>query len=270
MNVTTRLDAADLRQIADPAELRRIIREGGYAGRTGGLALGRVQANLVILPREHADDFLRFCQRNPKPCPLLAVSEPGDPTLPELGEGIDVRSDLPSYNVFRDGELAGEVTDVRDLWCDDFVAFALGCSFSFEEAIMAAGVPLPGNGGVTRIYDTSIDAAPAGPFRGRLVVSMRPFTPANAIRAIQITSRFPGVHGAPIHIGKPEQIGIRDLVEDDYNGAGPIPADQIPLFWACGITPQRALAQARLPLAISHTPGHMLITDRLNASLAVF
>jgi uncharacterized protein YcsI (UPF0317 family) len=271
MSVAT-LSHPKIRDIADPREVRRLIRTGAHADHTNALAPGHVQANIVILPSESADDFLRFCQRNPKPCPLLAVSDPGDPRLPELGEDMDIRSDVPGYHVFRDGAIAETVGDIGDLWRDDLVTFALGCSFSFEEALVSAGLPLPHftGGGRPHRYNSSIDTVPAGPFRGKVVVTMRHFTPADAIRAIQITSRFPNVHGAPVHVGLPHLIGIDDIAADDKNGNGPIPDDHVPLFWACGVTPQLAMEEAALPFAITHVPGLMLVTDRLNASLSVF
>jgi uncharacterized protein YcsI (UPF0317 family) len=188
-----------------PLEVRRAIRAGAHAGHTAGLARGYVQGNVVILPREYAADFRAFCEKNPKPCPLLAVSEPGDPRLPALGEDLDIRTDVPRYRVFRNGVLGDEVSDVRELWRDDLVSFVLGCSFSFEEALMEAGLRLRyvEQGRNVPMYRTSIDTTPAGLFRGKLVVSMRPFKPADAIRAIEITSRYPRVHGAPVHIGFP-------------------------------------------------------------------
>ena len=256
---------------ADPGEVRRRIRTGQYRGHTGALAKGFVQANLAILPQDYAAEFLRFCQRNPKPCPLLAVSEPGDPRLPELAEDLDIRTDLSSYRVFRDGEFDGDVVSIEDLWRDDFVVFALGCSFSFEEPLVDAGLRLRHweDGSVCPMYLTDIDCAPSGRFRSKTVVSMRPFTPANAIKAVQITSRYPRVHGAPVHFGMPERIGIEDIGRawqgDDPNLA----PDEMPVFWACGVTPQVAVRSARPPLAITHTPAHMLVTDVRNASLAV-
>ena len=256
---------------SDPAEVRRRIRAGGYRGQTGGLARGYVQANLAILPAAYADEFARFCQRNPKPCPLLAMSEPGSPHLPELAEDLDLRTDVPSYRVFRDGEPAGDVASIDDLWQDDFVAFALGCSFSFEEALVDAGLTLRHwrGGRVCPMYLTDIECAPAGRFRSRMVVSMRPFPPADAIKAVQITSRYPRVHGAPVHLGMPERIGIGN-VERAWQGDDPVIAPgELPVFWACGVTPQVALRAARPPLAITHTPAHMLVTDLRNASLAV-
>ena len=255
----------------DPREVRRRIRTGAYRGHTGALAGGYVQANLAILPQDYADEFLRFCHRNPKPCPLLAVSEPGDPRLPELAQDLDLRTDLPSYRVFRDGEYDGDVTGIEDLWREDFVAFALGCSFSFEEPLVDAGLRLRHweDGSVCPMFLTDIDCAPAGRFRSKLVVSMRPFTPANAVKAVQITSRYPRVHGAPVHLGMPELIGIEDIGRA-WQGDDPVlAADEMPVFWACGVTPQVALRSARPPLAITHTPAHMLVTDLRNASLAV-
>ncbi len=239
---------------SDPAErtrlaaraLRREIRAGRFAGQTAGQAPGAVQANLAILPRDWADDFLRFCQRNPKPCPVLAVGEPGDPALPALGADIDLRTDLPAYCVFRDGQLVAEVTDLREVWRDDLVGFAIGCSFSFEEALVQAGVPLwhLRQGCDVAVYRTSIPCQPAGRFSGNLIVSMRPFTPADAIRAIQVTSRFPNVHGAPVHFGDPAAIGIADIDRPDFGPRQEFAPGQVPVFWGCGVTPRAAIAAA--------------------------
>ena len=256
----------------DPQAVRRAARSGRLTTHTGALAPGFVQANLAILPQAYAFDFLTFCQRNPKPCPLLAISDPGEPTLPELAGDLDVRTDVPSYRVFRDGEAFEDVPDIRHLWQDDLVTFAIGCSHSFEAAIQEAGLTIRHieRGEIVPMYLTGVETRPAGPFRGPLVVSMRPFSPADAIRAIQVTSRFPDVHGAPVHIGHPHLIGIADVTRPDFGPAGAeVEADELPLFWACGVTPQAALRAARPPLCITHTPGHMLVTDRRNASLAV-
>lgn len=253
-----------------PREVRRAIRERAHTTHTAGLAPGYVQGNLCILPREDAADFLLFCQRNPKPCPLLAVSEPGDPRLPALGEDLDIRTDVPRYRVFRNGRHAEDVADLRALWRDDFVTFVLGCSFSFEEALTEAGLPLRyvQEGKNVPMYRTGIDTVPAGRFRGKLVVSMRPFRPADAIRAIQITSRYPGVHGAPVHIGRPDLIGIDDLARPWVGDPTEVRDDEIPLFWACGVTPQSVVLDAKVPLCITHVPGHMLVTDLKNADLS--
>ncbi|CAO3436009.1 putative hydro-lyase [Azospirillum doebereinerae] len=250
---------------------RQRIRSGAHGGPTAGLAPGHVQANLAILPADWAGDFLRFCQANPKACPVLAVSEVGDPTLPTLGQGIDIRSDVPRYRVYRDGVLMEEPTDITGLWRDDFVSFLIGCSFSFEEALLADGVPvrhiaLDRN---VPMYETGIPCVPAGRFSGNMVVSMRPMTPRDAIRAIQITSRFPSVHGAPVHFGDPAAIGIRDIAAPEHGEAVPIEPGEVPVFWACGVTPQVAIRNARPPIAIAHSPGTMLITDLLNTQLSV-
>ena len=253
-----------------PREVRRAIRERRHAGHTAGLAPGYVQGNVCILPSEYAEDFRVFCERNSKPCPLLAMSEPGNPRLPALGEDLDIRTDVPLYRVFKEGRLEGEVTDLAALWREDLVTFILGCSFSFEEALMAAGLPLRyvEQGRNVPMYRTSVDTAPAGRFRGKLVVSMRPFTPADAIRAIEITSRYPRVHGAPVHIGFPEAIGISNLGEPWAGDPTEVRDGELPLFWACGITPQSVVLDAKPSLCITHAPGHMLVTDLENASLA--
>jgi len=242
---------------------RRRIREGGFVGPTAGLAPGNVQANLVILPQALAHDFLRFAQANPKPCPVLAVSEPGDPRLPGLGEDLDIRTDLPRYRVWRRGELIDEPTELRDFWRDDLVSFALGCSFSFETALVEDGIELRHItlGTNVPMYRTNLPCAAAGPFHGPLVVSMRPLKPADAIRAVQITSRFPSVHGAPVHLGLPAAIGIEDIAKPDYGDAVPVHADELPVFWACGATAQLAALEAKLPLLITHHKAHMVLTD---------
>ncbi len=255
-----------------PAQVRQAARSGRFNGHTSGLADRHVQGNLVVLPAEHAADFLRFCQRNPKPCPLLAVGEPGQPGLPGLGADIDIRTDVPRYRVWRHGELVDEPGDISALWQSDFVSFVLGCSFSFEQALLDEGMRLRhiDEGRNVAMFRTSTAAAAAGPFAGPLVVTMRPLKAADAIRAVQITSRYPAVHGAPVHIGDPALIGIADLSRPDYGDAVVVHADELPVFWACGVTPQAALVQARLPLAITHAPGCMLVTDLLNHQLASF
>lgn len=253
------------------AEARRAVRRGDHRAPTAGIAPGFVQANLAVLPKALADDFFRFCQFNPKPCPLLAASEPGDPRLPLLGEDLDIRTDIPRYRVWRKGELVDEVDDLMQVWRDDLVAFAIGCSFSFEEALVEDGIRLRHieQGTNVPMWRTSIQTRPAGPFHGPLVVSMRPLKPADAIRAIQITSRFPAVHGAPVHIGKPESIGIADISRPDYGDAVEVKPDELPVFWACGVTPQAVIAAARPAFAITHAPGCMLVTDIRNSNLAI-
>jgi uncharacterized protein YcsI (UPF0317 family) len=251
-------------------EVRLRIRRSADRGPTAGLAPGFVQGNLAILPRDLAADFQRFCHLNPKPCPLLASSEPGDPRLPTLGADLDIRTDLPLYRVWRDGELVEETPDITKHWRDDLVAFVIGCSFSFEEALIEDGIPLRhvARGTNVAMYRTSIATIPAGMFHGPMVVSMRPLKPADAIRAVQITTRFPAVHGAPVHIGLPELIGIKDLAKPDYGDAPEIRADELPVFWGCGVTPQAVIAEVRPPFCITHAPGCMLVTDLRNSRLA--
>src|SRR5947209_12843630 len=234
-------------------DVRLAARSGALDAPTAGMAPGFVQGNLAILPHEYAEDFLRFCHANPKPCPLLGVSEAGDPAIAALGSDLDIRTDIPRYRVWRDGELIDEPRDVKSLWRDDLVSFVLGCSFSFEEALLQADVPLRhiqrGNG--VPMWRTSIQTQRAGRFHGPVVVSMRPLKPADAIRAVQITSRLPAVHGAPVHLGLPEAIGISDLSKPDFGDAVPIEPGELPVFWACGVTPQAAIAAARPPFAIT-------------------
>ena len=251
------------RAIHDPAELRRRIRDGRHAGPTTGHAPGRLQANLVILPRAHAADFLRYCVANPKPCPILAVGDPGDPRLPALGADLDIRTDVPRYRIHRDGEHADTVADIRALWAEDWVAHAIGCSFSFEDALARAGIPVRHveAGRNVPMYETGIETHPAGPFGGPLVVSMRGFAPADAIRAIAIADRMPLAHGAPVHLGDPGAIGIRDLDAPEFGDPPVLEPGDVPVFWACGVTPQLAIRRARLPLVVTHDPGRMLVTD---------
>ena len=252
-------------------EIRGRCRTADFTQQTSGLAPGYVQCNIVILPAGDAAHFESFCTLNPKPCPLLAVSErPGDPSLPKLGTDIDIRTDVPQYRVWQDGVLTEQRHDIVDLWQDDWVAFALGCSFSFEEALIAAGIEIRNISERVNVpmYRTHIDCKSAGPFGGKMVVSMRPMPAADAIEAIQICSRYPSVHGAPIHLGDPQAIGIADLAQPDFGDPVTIRTDDVPLFWACGVTPQVALESARLPIAVTHEPGHMLVTDLKNAELA--
>ncbi|MEK9776070.1 MAG: putative hydro-lyase [Quisquiliibacterium sp.] len=255
---------------SDDGIAARARARAGYNGPTAGIARGYVQANLVILPAQYATDFHRFCQANPRPCPVLGISERGSPALPSLAENIDLRFDLPRYRVWIDGKLVDEPTQIESLWQDDFVAFAIGCSFSFEEALIEAGLELRHQTEACNVpmYRTSIPAVPAGRFSGPLVVSMRPFNAADAIRAIQITSRFPAVHGAPVHLGDPSRIGIADIAKPDYGDAVSVRDGEMPVFWGCGVTPQAALQSAGIPLVITHAPGCMLVTDLRNSSLS--
>lgn len=251
--------------------VRQRIRKGEIKGHTSGIAGRHVQGNVVILPKKEAAEFLQFCQRNPKPCPLLDVLDCGAFQLPNLGQDIDIRSDVPAYRVWRDGILVEECNDIRSIWRDDLVTFILGCSFSFEQALIDDGIPLRHvqQGRNVAMFKTDIPTNPAGSFFGPLVVSMRPMLAEHVIRAIQITSRFPTVHGAPIHIGDPKLIGIHDLTTPEYGDAVDIMPNEIPVFWACGVTPQAAILQAKPPLCITHAPGCMLVTDLLNHHLSI-
>ncbi len=254
---------------SSPVDLRMAARSGRHTGHTAGQAPGFVQGNVVILPSTYADDFARYCAANPKPCPLLGRSAPGDPALPGLGEEIDIRGDLPSYRVFRDGQNTGDVADIADVWRDDLVTFVLGCSFSFEEALVAAGLSLRHIEQDTTVpmYRSTIPTREAGPFGGPMVVSMRPFAPDDAKHAAATTARFPHAHGAPVHTGNPAKIGIADLDEPDFGDRAVLRDGEVPLFWACGVTPQVALERARPKICITHTPGAMLVTDLRNSDL---
>jgi uncharacterized protein YcsI (UPF0317 family) len=258
----------DLKAVSG-AEVRRMARIGGLASPTPGLALGYVQANLVVVPRDDAFDFLLFCQRNPKPCPLLDVTEPGDPEPKLVAPGADLRSDLPRYCVFKHGQLVAEETEIVTYWRDDLVAFLLGCSFTFENALLAAGLPVRHieAGCNVPMYRTNISCRPAGKFQGPLVVSMRPMSMPQAIRAVHICSRFPRAHGEPVHIGEPETIGIRDLAKPDYGDPVEFRPSEVPVFWACGVTPQAVAVASRTPLVITHKPGHMFVTDLRDTDL---
>ena len=255
-------DYADLR--AAPVEtVRAAIRSNQYQGQTAGLGMGRLQANIVILPEAYALDFMRFCQRNPKACPLVGVSETGDPMMRTLGAGIDIRSDAPSYNIYREGELTGAVPDLHDLWRDDFVAFALGCSFTFERALIEAGIPLRHieRNATVPMYKTTIRNQTAGLFASEMVVSMRPIRNDRLAEAAEISARYPLAHGGPVQIGAPEEIGVQALNQPDWGDPCEVLPDETPMFWACGVTPQAALRAAAIPICVTHTPGRMLITD---------
>src|SRR3979490_1749418 len=254
-----------------PSLQARLACRAGMATTTAGVANGFAQGNLAILPEKLAAPFTPFRQLHPKPCPVMGIPGVGNPCIPSLGIDLDIRTDLPRYRVWRDGEVVEEPTDIMAHWRDDLVAFVIGCSFSFEEALMAGGLPIRHIERNVRVpmYRTNIACAPSGPFAGPMVVSMRPFRPADAIRAVQITSRFPSVHGAPVHLGHPHSIGIADISKPDYGAAVRVAADEIPVFWACGVPPQAVIAAAKLPFAITHAPGLMLVTDLRNKQLAV-
>lgn len=251
-------------------QCREQIRNHRHTGPTAGLAPGAVQANLMILPKDLADEFLLFCQRNPKPCPVLAVTEPGHYDVPSMGQDIDLRTDVPRYRVWEHGKLVDEPTSLMDVWRDDLVSFLIGCSFSFEEALLAEGIDVRhiSQGVNVPMYRTSIPTQGTARLSGPMVVSMRPLPARDAIRAIQITSRFPSVHGAPVHLGDPSLIGIADINKPDYGDPVSIHPDEIPVFWACGVTPQSVIDAVKPEFSITHAPGHMLITDIPNTRLA--
>jgi len=253
-----------------PAEIRALIREGKWARSTTGIALGFAQANLVILPKKYAFDFFLFCQRNPKPCPLLEVLEPGKHEPSFLAAGADVRTDTPRYNVYVKGKLKTSPKDVKEFWRKDFVTFFLGCSFSFEEAMIRSGIPVRHIEEEKNVpmYVTNIECRPAGIFRGPMVVTMRPIPPAKIVKAVQITSRYAFVHGGPIHIGDPNIVGIKNLGKPDFGDSVTIEKGEVPVFWACGVTPQAVVMAAKPEICITHAPGHMFITDILNEELA--
>jgi uncharacterized protein YcsI (UPF0317 family) len=247
----------------DVTDLRAEIRAGRYRSHTAGLGAGYLQTNLMILPEIHALDFMRYCQRNPKPCPLVAVSDTGVPDMFTLGADIDIRTDVPAYNIYRDGRLDSSVTDISDIWTDDLVAFALGCSFTFERALQDAGIAQwhIDNDTTVPMFRSGIETVPAGPFSGKMVVSMRAVDPAQIDRIVEICRRYPLAHGVPVHWGDPAGIGISDLAQPDWGDPAPVGPGQVPVFWACGVTPQVAIEQAGVPVCITHKPGHMLISD---------
>ena len=243
-------------------ELARQRYRAGLVAPTSGWSAGYTQANLVALPREWAFDMLLFGQRNPQPVPLLDVTDPGS-TRTALAPEADLRTDLPRYRVWRDGELVDEPVDVTDVWQPDLVTFLIGCSFSFDTALVAAGIPVRNieQDRNVSMYRTDLDCRSAGRLSGPLVVSMRPIPGALVPAAVQITARMPQVHGAPVHVGAPGALGIRDLADPDYGDPVDFEPGDVPVFWACGVTPQAALAASRPPFAITHAPGHMFVTD---------
>jgi uncharacterized protein YcsI (UPF0317 family) len=254
---------------ASPAQARQRFR-AGLRTATAGWAMGYAQANLVVLPQDFAFDFLLFTQRNQQACPVLDVTDPGSP-LTVLAPGADLRTDLPAYRVWERGECVSEAADVTSFWRGDLVAFLLGCSFTFERALLAAGVPVRHieQGGNVPMFITSRPCRPAGRFSGPLVVSMRPIPADLVATAVQVTSRYPAVHGAPVHIGSPAALGIADLAKPDFGDPVTSQDSDVPVFWACGVTPQLALASGRPPIAITHAPGHMFITDTLDRAYAL-
>lgn len=255
--------------LTEAEKLRAAIRAREWTGPTAGQAPGFAQANLVVLPADAAQEFAAFCAANPRPCPVLEVTAPGDPVPHTLAPGADLRTDLPAYRVYRDGELVEERPDIRALWRADLVAFLIGCSFTFEQALLDAGVPvrhieLRRN---VPMYRTTQPCVPAGRFAGPLVVSMRPIPDALVERAVAVTARYPRMHGAPVQVGDPAALGIRDLSAPDYGDPVPVAPGEVPVFWACGVTPQAVARASRVPFMITHAPGHMFLTDRSDADI---
>ena len=244
-------------------EVRKAIRSGQYHFHTAGLGQGYLQANLAIMPERYALDFMRYCQRNPKPCPLTGVSDTGNPKMFTMGRDIDIRSDVPAYNIYHHGKLVNSVPDIHSIWREDLVVFALGCSFTFEHALQKAAISIwhIDHNKTVPMFRSNIDTVPAGPFLGKMVVSMRAIPEARVDEVIAISRRFPHAHGAPVHWGDPKAIGITDINCPEWGDAAPIENGDVPVFWACGVTPQVAIEAAQLPLCITHKPGHMLITD---------
>jgi uncharacterized protein YcsI (UPF0317 family) len=252
-----------------PREVRGLIREGKIDWNTSGMCAGYAQANLVILPKALAYDFLLFAQRNPKSCPILEVGDAGERGLSFIGRGADIARDLPKYRIYERGVLKGEYTDVEKFWRNDLVSFLIGCSFSFEAALLESDVPVRHieEGKNVPMYTTDIDCVPAGIFKGKMVVSMRPMPPEAVVKAVTVTASMPRVHGAPIHIGGPSVIGIKDINKPEFGDAVTIKAGETPVFWCCGVTPQSVLMSTKPDFAITHSPGHMFITDIKNTSL---
>ncbi len=257
--------------LSTPREIRQAVRDGRLTGVTAGLGRNFVQANLAVLPRAQAYDFLLFCQRNPKPCPIIEVCDAGSPEPAGVAPGADLRTDIPKYRIYEHGALVAEVSDLHRFWRDDLVAFLLGCSFTFEWALIEAGVRLwhLEHGKGVAMYRTSIACRSAGAFHGPMVVSMRPIRAADVAKAVTVSARFPGAHGAPVHIGDPAAIGIERLDRPDYGDVQPLTKGDVPVFWACGVTPQAVALASRPPFMITHSPGHMFVTDVPNSALAV-
>ncbi|MEK3854513.1 putative hydro-lyase [Cytobacillus sp. FSL H8-0458] len=252
-------------------EARKLIRSGEWDKPTAGMANGYIQANLAILPQDLAFEFLLFSQRNPKSCPIIDVTEPGSPVPMLSAPNADIRTDLPKYRVYKNGVLSDELSDITSYWDDDMVAFLIGCSFTFEEALLKNNIPIrhiEENRNVP-MFKTNIECVKAGRFEGPMVVSMRPMTEKEAIRAVQVTSRFPSVHGAPVHIGNPEAIGINNIHQPDFGDAVTIKDGEVPVFWACGVTPQAVAMHVKPEIMITHAPGHMFITNLKNEEFSV-
>lgn len=254
-----------------PTEFRKKVRNNEFQKPTAGMCPGYAQTNLIVLPWEDAYDFLLFAQRNPKPIPILEVTEVGSRELQTLGNDIDVATDFPKYRIYRNGKMVDEYLSVVDFWREDLVSFLIGCSFSFEDLLVDAGIEIRHITEKANVpmFNTNIPLKQAGKFSGNMVVSMRPIKSSQIATAVNVTNRLPGVHGAPIQIGNPAEIGIYDLAHPDYGDAVTINENEIPVFWACGVTPQAAVMASKPKFAITHSPGHMLITNISNKDLSV-
>ena len=252
-----------------PLEVRQLISEGKITGQTSGMCLGYAQANLVIVPKDIAYDFLLFTQRNPKSCPLLEVGDVGDKFLKYLGKDINIAKDIPKYRIYKKGELIGEYTDIEKFWREDFVSFLIGCSFSFESELLEVDIPVRHieEGCNVPMFKTNINCNEAGIFKGKMVVSMRPIPKDKIVKSVLVSGSMPKVHGAPIHIGNPEDIGIKDINKPDFGDKVTIKEGEVPVFWPCGVTPQSVIMNVKPEIVITHSPGHMLITDIKNVNL---
>ncbi len=252
-----------------PQDVKKLIREGKIDFQTSGMCNGYAQANLCILPKEYAFDFLLFCMRNPKPCPVLEVGDVGSREIKTMADGGDICKDFPKYRIWRNGVLEKEVTDISEYWQDDYVYFLIGCSFSFESELLEADIPVRHiqEGRNVPMFNTNIKLQSAGKFHGNMVVSMRPIPDKLVVKSVNVTAAMPRVHGAPVQIGNPESIGIKDVTKPDYGDSVTINEGETPVFWACGVTPQNVIMQTKPPIAITHAPGHMFITDVKNSSL---
>ncbi|TFD94459.1 putative hydro-lyase [Jeotgalibacillus sp. R-1-5s-1] len=254
-----------------PSEIREMIRANEWTKPTAGLANGYIQTNLAVLPKDLAFEFLLFCQRNPKPCPIIDVVEAGEISARFAAPDANMKTDIPKYRIYRNGEMTEECENVSDIWDENMVGFLIGCSFTFEEALLQNGIPIRHHEEQCNVpmYKTNIACTKAGRFEGPMVVSMRPMSEQEVIRAVQVTSRFPSVHGAPVHIGSPEKIGIQDIHNPDFGDSVTIKEGEVPVFWACGVTPQAIAMHVKPELMITHSPGHMFITDLKNEEFSV-